>query len=692
MEQTLVSPAAAAFFGIPGYLLFSLIPLVGIGAFAYIIGKRLSPLLKGEPDPRINEVPERIVKFLKFGMLQWRQPRYLFAGVLHILLFAGFLVLSLGSISLVIIGIRDGFVLPGLGGRAGVVYSVFKDFAATIVLIVAITAAIRRGVFKPKRYDVPSRYGDKDHTGEAVLVLLLIAALVTCDMLFEGSRAAAQSQAGALHHLLVPVTGSWVAAQLFSSLSPTLLQKIHLGSYFLHEVVFFSFLCLLPFGKHFHVITSLPNVFLTKLSKGRIKPVRWGVTDDELDGLESLGVKKLEDFSWKHMLDFYSCVDCGRCSDNCPANAVGRPLSPRFISIKCRDYAFNRYPLFGDGGNQDERLIGTVLHEDEIWSCTTCGACEEECPVLIEYIDKIVDLRRGMVDEGMVPQSLQKPLGALEKRGNPWGKLEKKRADWTKEAEFAANYPVKVFDGQQQADTLYFVDSITSYDDRMQEIGRATARVLTAAGIDFGILGADERDSGNEVLRFGEETLYQTLKAHNMEVIKETGVRQIVTADPHAFNALKNDYQGLPPVEHISQTIMKSLSSGRIRFSAVEDPAKVYTFHDPCYLGRHNELYDDPRGVLDAIPGLRKVEMDRCRDRSFCCGGGGLMLFFEPEEEQRMGVLRVKMAQEAGANVIVTACPFCMVNIEDAIKVSGLEGTMEVIDLVELADRHLSVT
>lgn len=690
MDITLVSPANASFLGIPGYILFSLIPLAGMSAFAFILFKRLQPLLRGQCDPRLNDVPARISKFLKYGMLQWRQPRYMLAGVLHILLFAGFLVLSLGSISLVVTGIREGFVLPGLGGTGGAVYALFKDVAATVVLVVAVIAAIRRGVFRPKRYEVPARYGEKDHTGEAVLVLVLIAALVTCDMFYEGSRGVVQMQAAERHHYLLPGTGTWFASHLLNGVSMGLLQYVHLGSYLLHELIFFSFLCLLPFGKHFHVITSLPNVFLGKLKKGVIKPVKWGVADDELDNLESLGVKKFEDFTWKHMLDFYSCVDCGRCSDNCPANAAGRPLSPRFISIKCRDYAFKRYPLFGNAAVQDEPLIGTVLHEDEIWSCTTCGACEEECPVLIEYIDKIVDLRRGMVDAGMVPQSLQKPLSALEKRGNPWGKMEKKRGDWCKEAEFAAEYPVKVLDGQQQAGTLYFVDSITSYDDRMQKIGQATARVLSAAGIDFGILGANERDSGNEVLRFGEETLYQTLKAHNTQAIQESGVTQIITADPHAFNALKNDYKGLPPVEHISQTLLRSIKSGSIRFNAVEDASKVYVFHDPCYLGRHNEVYDDPREVLEAIPGLQTVEMDKCRDRSFCCGGGGLMLFYEPEEEQRMGVLRVKMAQETGASVIVTACPFCLVNIEDAIKVSGLESQMEVIDLVELADRHLA--
>jgi len=419
--------------------------------------------------------------------------------------------------------------------------------------------------------------------------------------------------------------------------------------------------------------------------------VRWGVPDDQLDQVKSFGVKTFEDFTWKHMLDFYSCADCGRCSDQCPANAVGRPLSPRFLTTKARDYSFRHYPMLGRSNN-GTALVGGIYSEDEIWSCTTCGACEAECPLLVEYIDKIVDLRRGMVDDGKVPQSLQKPLKSLESRGNPFGKMEKKRAEWAKANGFQQTCPVKILNGKESAETLYFVDSITSYDDRIQAIGRATAKILAQLGENFGILGAAEKDSGHEVRRFGEETLFMALRDHNTEAIRATGVRRIVTADPHAYNALKHDYRFVPEVEHISQTIARGVRAGRIQFNPVENPDNVYAYHDPCYLGRHNQVYDDPREVLDAIPGLQRVEMQRSRDRSFCCGGGGLALFYEPKEEQRMGVRRVRMAAEAGANVMVTACPFCMVNVEDAIKVAGMEGKMTAIDLAELAGQQIAAT
>ncbi len=690
VKEALTPPAGASLMGLPGWLFSVLIPVVGVAIFTYIMAKRIAPLILAAPDHRFDRLPERIVRVLKIWLAQWKQPRYMVAGVLHILIFAGFVILSIRSTSLVMIGISPDFALPGFGGLLGTVYNVFKDYAATMVLLACVIAAIRRGIFKPERYAVPEKYG-KDHTGEAVFVLCLIGLLMLSESYFEASAVAANLQQGICsHHLPAPLSLAWFMKKALLCTDIGTLQTTHVMAYYVHDLTFFFFLCFLPMGKHFHVITSIFNVFFMKLDKGTIKPVKWGIADDQLDDVESFGVKKFEDFTWKHLLDFYSCADCGRCSDQCPANAVGRPLSPRFISIKSRDYCFSHFPLQGDFVKR-EPLMGDIFEEDEIWSCTTCGACEEECPLTLEYVDKIVDLRRGLVDEGNVPQSLQKPLSALEKRGNPWGKMEKKRADWTKPLKKDHGIEVKMLDSGGQAETLYFLDSITSYDDRIQEIGRATARVLTAAGVDFGILGKLEKDSGHEVRRFGEEMLFQDLREQNTEAILESGVERIVTADPHALNAFLKDYKGLPPTEHISEVIARCITEGRIRLKPVETSDAVYVYHDPCYLGRHNDMYDIPRDVIDAIPEIRRVEMAKCRDRSFCCGGGGLMLFYEPVEETRMGNLRVEMAKEAGATVIVTACPFCMVNLEDAIKTSGLEGEMEAIDLVELIDRHLVI-
>ncbi|MFH2091965.1 MAG: (Fe-S)-binding protein [Pseudomonadota bacterium] len=683
---SIIGPASYKLFGVfPTAIVSFVLPIIGIGLFTYIMARRLAPLVRANPDDRFDRIWQRILNLVVVWLGQIRHPRYMLAGVLHIVIFAGFLTLSIRSTSLVIIGFSDGFVLPGLDGPLGSVYNFLKDYAATAVLIACIIAAIRRGIFTPKRYAVPEKYG-KDHTAEAVFVLGVISILMLSESLFEASELASLAKIGQ-EHFVAPLSLVWIFKAMLLPTSQGFLQGLHIVTYFIHDLAFFFFLCFLPMGKHFHVITSIFNVFFMRVTKGNIKPVKYGIADEQLDDLESFGVKTLEDFTWKHLLDFYTCADCGRCSDHCPANAVGRPLSPRFITIKARDLMFKNYPLSGKI-YKSKLLVEDIYTEDEIWSCTTCGACEQECPLGIEYIDKMVDLRRGMVDEGMVPQSLQKPLKALEKRGNPYGMMEKKRADWTLDEAFAASCSVKNLE-TEEANTLYFVDSITSYDDTMQQIARDTSVILNKAGVDFGILGKLEKDSGNEVLRFGEEMLFQDLKAQNTENIKETGVKQIVTSDPHAYNALKNDYKGLPPVQHITQVVAQKIKSGQLTLKPCELPDKIFVYHDPCYLGRHNEVYEDPRQAMDAINGLTRVELEKSRDRSFCCGGGGLMLFYEPEEDARMGVLRVNMAVEAGANVIVTACPFCFVNIQDAIKVAGVEDRMEVMDFTQLIKMHL---
>src|SRR5208283_1726700 len=462
--------------------------------------------------------------------------------------------------------------------RPGYFYDIVTDYAATIVFLCMVIAVIRRLVFRPARYAVPAKYG-KSHTGDAVFLLSLIALLMLADSLFAAAKVAAQSPQGG--ELLATFSLPWMLRNALASTPLPTLGRLYFGAYLIHELTFYFLLCYRPFGIQFHVETSLFNIYFAKLDREILKPVRWGVSDEHLDQVKSFGVKTFEDFTWKHILDFYSCADCGRGSDNCPANAVGRPLSPRFISIKARDYAFQHYPVIGralDGTALVGKDSGGIYSEDEIWSCTTCGACETECPLLVEYIDKIVDLRRGMIDDGNVPQSLQKPLKALESRGNPYGKMEKKKADWANAKDFQQTCRVKTLDHPNDADTLYFVDSITSYDDRMQSIGRATAKILNHVGENFGILGAAEKDSGHEVRRFGEETLFMALRDHNVEAIKASGVKRIVTSDPHAYNALKHDYKDkdVPPVEHISQLIAREVKAGKIRFNPVADENSVF--------------------------------------------------------------------------------------------------------------------
>ena len=416
-----------------------------------------------------------------------------------------------------------------------------------------------------------------------------------------------------------------------------------------------------------------------------MKPARWGV--EEIEELEALGVGRLEDFTWKHILDLCTCTECGRCSDNCPAHAVGRPLSPKLLTLKLREHAYERFPVFGWGNptpseETNHSIFEEVVDKEELWSCTTCGACEEECPVFIEYIDKIVDMRRHLIESGEGPKTFNQVLMHVEKTGNPFGKPAAKRADWLKERELDG---VKVLKEGDEVDVLYFVDGYGSYHPRVQEIAAALVKGLQLAGVDFGILGPRERDSGHQVRRIGEEGLFQVLVEENMETLKGVRFNKIVTTDPHAFNTLKKDYPADLEVYHYAPFMHSLIENGRLRPSKPLDRGEVYTYHDPCYLGRHNGIYDSPRRILRSLPGLTMVEMARCRDRSFCCGGGDVILWHEVEQEtMRMAEKRIRMAKDAGADVIVTACPFCLIHFEDAVKTVGLEKEMRVVDLMEL--------
>ena len=467
MLEATHSPEMAAFWLGPGSILFFIIHIVGIACFSFVVAKRLAPLLRGERDFRFDRPLTRAARTVQFWLGQWKQPRYKIAGTIHVFIFAGFILLFVRTFALLMFGLSDNFGVPGLSGRPAQAYDILTDYAATIVFLCMVIAAVRRLVFKPARYAVPARYG-KGHPADAIFLLALIAIMMVFDSFFTATHASFRAQEGFAAAPLAFLSLAWVFQHSLPAVPLQTLGSLRLGGCLLHEASFYFLMCYRPFGIQFHVITSIFNVFCAKLDRGTVKPVRWGVADEHLDQVQSLGVKKFEDFTWKHMLDFYSCSDCGRCSDNCPSNAVGRPLSPRFLTIKARDYSFEHYPVFGRWGNggpapggetlgetseaqsgrmaaspgvhgHDGRataLIGSIYSEDEIWSCTTCGACEEECPLLVEYMDKIVDLRRGMVDDGNVPQSLQKPLKAIESRGNPYGKMAKKRADWATAKEF----------------------------------------------------------------------------------------------------------------------------------------------------------------------------------------------------------------------------------------------------------------
>ncbi|MBC8392913.1 MAG: (Fe-S)-binding protein [Deltaproteobacteria bacterium] len=677
----IIHPATESYFGIPGYVFGWGLIITALSAFSYTMYKRYLLIRSGQPDPRLADIGKRLVDVFIYGIIQKRQPRYPAAGIIHILIFWGFIVLGLRSIDLVSQGLNLPFLQPIMKSGFGTFYSTLKDIFELVVLSACLCAVYRRWITKPKRYE-------GSHQGEAFLVLGLISFLMVTDMLYEGSalRVYGPGHLGA---------GWFPAARLgalvVAPFGAQSLQKIYPASYWLHVTAFFFFLNFLPLGKHFHIITALPNVFLRKREKGTLKPARWGV--DDLEELETCGVGIYEDFTWKHLLDFFTCTECGRCTDNCPANTSGRPLSPKLITINLRDYGYRKYrvfpftklkeqPLKSNDAADSPELLGDVVTTDEIWSCTTCGACEEECPVFIEYIDKIIDMRRHLIETSQNPHVFNKVLMNVETTGNPFGKPPEKRAEWIQDLE---DIPVKILDEGDAVDVLFYVDSYGAFDHQAQAVAAAIAKGLHLAGIDFGILGELEKDSGHQVRRMGEEGLFQFLVEENMETLSSIRFNRIITTDPHCFNTLKKDYPADFKVYHYAEFFAALAADGRLRPSKTVEYGNLYTFHDPCYLGRHNEIYDAPRQLLRSIPGLRLVEMERSKDRSFCCGGGDIILWHEIEQEEiRMAELRIKMALEIGADVIVTACPFCFTHFDDAVKTAGLENEMKVIDLMGL--------
>lgn len=668
----LIHPATETYFGITGYIFGWLILVIALALFFYIMYKRYLLMCSGQSDPRFSSVGKRILDLFTYGFIQKRQPRYLWTGILHMMIFWGFVILGLRSVDLVSQGLNLPLLRPLMGGGFGIFYNILKDIFELIVLVACIGAMLKRAIEKPERYEGSHRF-------EAYFVLCLISFLMITDMFYEGSAL-----------LLFESEKIWLPASQLAALllpgdAPRFLKFTHILTYWLHILTFFFFLNLLPLSKHFHIITALPNVYLRKLLKGSVKPARWGVED--IEELESLGVETFEDFTWKHILDFFTCTECGRCSDNCPANAVGRPLSPKMITIKVRDYGYRRFPIFKwrrEAGDikDDPPMVGGLIADDEIWSCTTCGACEEECPVFIEYIDKIIDMRRHLIETAQNPKTFNQILMFVEKTGNPFGKPAAKRAEWINSL---GEIPVKILKAGDAVDVLYFVDGYGSYDPRIQDIASSIVKGLHMAEIDFGILGPNEKDSGHQVRRMGEEGLFQLLVEENMEALNGIRFKRIITTDPHAFNTLKKDYPASFEVYHYLQLFLSLVETRRLKPAKHLKSRDVYTYHDPCYLGRHNEIYDEPRRLLNLLPGMNLIEMERSRDRSFCCGGGDTSLWHDIEqEEMRMAVKRVEMAREIGANIIVTACPFCLIHFEDAIKTGGFEDEMKVIDLMEL--------
>ncbi len=669
--------------GLIGHLIF-IAALVGTIALVAVRTRRLIDFLRlGAPDNRFDDVPGRLKTV---GLNVFLQRRLLYnpvAGTVHLLIFYGFIIITLGTIQMILSGLWEGFQLPAIGGDP--VYQVLLDVMCLLVLISCGVAVYRRVAIRTPRLS---------NTNDAFIILGLISLLMVSLMLSEafGIRANAISTAR-----WSPIGGG--LAMLFGGPSGDAATLLFGGFWWLHVLTIFAFAIYLPSSKHLHIVAAAPNTYFRQSGpKGALRPI------ENIEEAESFGVGRLEQFSWKHLLDLYSCTECGRCDRNCPALLSDKPLSPKELVQNLKHELFD----IGDAlvaakkAGQDGKalpgrrpLIGTVVADETLWSCTTCRWCVEACPVMIEHVPKIVEMRRNLVlEESRFPAEVIPVFNNLEKNGNPWQIGRGTRADWAKD--LGVRTMAEVAKNGESVEVLYFVGCMGSFDQRNKKVAVSVSRALQAAGVSFAILGKEEVCSGDPARRIGNEYLYQMLAQENVETLNTYGVRTVLTACAHCFNTIKNEYPqfgGNYEVVHHTQYLSELVSSGRLKLRG--DAASILgqgaangtvTYHDPCYMGRYNDVYDEPRSGLKSLPvvGGSLVEMERSGRRSFCCGGGGGRSFMEESHGKRISGVRLDQARATGAGTVAAGCPFCITMFEDGIKTKGLEGTMQVKDLSEL--------
>lgn len=658
----------ASFLGLAVYLTILILSLL---LFTYFIFKRFRVLLlsQKEPIPRFDKLISRFVSVLKFFIGQGRilDKRFIIAGVMHAFIFWGFLAVGVNTIHLFMSGIVPGSHLPFLapGEFFGDLYTGFRDLFEIIVVIMVAYALFRRLVLRPKRVTLSM---------EAVIVLVLIAILMITDFTLGGSK-----QAAGLQNEYSPM--SVVFGELFSNMETSSLILVYNFSWWIHVLALLLFLNLLPNSKHFHVITSLPNVFLRRFKYGALRHI-------DLEEAENFGVSQIEHSSWKDILDIYTCTECGRCQDVCPAFNTGKLLNPKQININMRNHLYEeKTPFLLQLAKQNgkeftgRKLIGEVVEEEMLWACTTCRACEEACPLFIDYVDRIVDMRRYLVlEEGKMATELTTTFKNLENQGNPWGMAATSRGDWAE----GLNVP----EITEDTEILYWIGCSGSFDDRNVKVTKSMIKILNSAGVNYGILGKRESCTGDPARRSGNEYLYQMLASQNIETLNNLKFKKIITQCPHCFNTLKNEYPQLGgnyEVVHHSEFIEQLIKGGKIKQKA--ETNREITFHDPCYLGRHNNIYDAPRAVLKGT-GVKLIEMEKSKNNSFCCGAGGAQMWKEEEKgDEAVRRERFKQVQKTGAQTLSTACPFCMTMMEDAKK--ELEGDVEVLDIAEIVSSRL---
>ncbi len=666
-------PTERLILGLSGRTVFGLLVLLAIAVFVYSMSRRVRVLLAGRPDNRFTRIGERILRTLEYAFAQKRMFRDFYAGFFHILIFGGFLVLTVRTIALVVEGLIPHFVL--LRGVPGNAYTLVKDVFEVLTLLGVALAVYRRAFARPKRLDL---------TWDAWLILFLIAFLMVTDLVAESARTAL---APGHATIWAPVVGA--LAGMMAGAAPATLQAIYEWSWWLHlgDLLFFG--NYLPYSKHFHIIVSIPNIFFMNLQPmGRLATV-------DLENTERFGASRVEDLTWKQMLDGYTCTECGRCRVVCPTALTGKPLDPKIFIGDVRDAVYEATPGIltetsgrgnGASGSARRDLIGGWISEDTIWACTMCGFCTTACPVfIIPAVDKIAEMRRYLVlEKAEFPKEVQNAFRGMETNGNPWNISSATRADWAKDLPVATMGEA----GDKEIEVLFWVGCAGSYEDRAKRVSKALVEILDAAGVSFAILGNEETCTGDSARRLGNEYLFQMLAQQNVETLNGYKVRKIVTNCPHCMNCLKNEYGdfgGHYEVVHGSQLVSDLIRAGRVKMGT-EIPESI-TFHDPCYLGRYNGVYDAPRDILRAIPGLRLTELPRSREKGLCCGAGGGRMWMEEKLGTRINQERMREIADTGASSVGVSCPFCMVMIGNAKDEIGV--ATQPFDVLELARRSM---
>lgn len=655
-------------------IIFLLVFIAVFEFFTYSVTNLIKYLkVAKKKDYRFDNIPTRIGRVLKIAFGQTKLLREPVAGTLHFLIFWGFVLFIFAVVETIIQGFYTPFTFSFLGPFYSAM-TLIQEIFAVLVIFSILVSLYRRFIQKVPRLNV-----DKHGKLDAAFILTLIM-IVCISMLGQNAALIAQHNFILQDYEIRPVS-AFLSNVFFKGPSETTLL-LYETFWWIHIMVIFAFLNYLPYSKHLHVLSSIPNVFFANLD-----PIRNTLKPIDLDGenAESFGVADIEQLSWKQILDGYSCTECGRCESVCPAHTVGKSLSPRKVIVDIRKRTIDKAPLIVDGKKEDEIFEKTLVHDYitdlELWECTTCMACVQECPVMIEHVDSIVDMRRDLVlTESQFPSNLNNVFKSLETNYTPWSFNASDRAAW------AEGMNIKTMAEDSNAEILFWVGCAGSFDDRYKKVSKAFSTIMQKAGIDFRILGTEEKCNGDTARRLGNEYLAQMLMKENIEVLNNYGVKKIVTACPHCFNSLKNEYPqfgGNFEVKHHTQFIDELISAGKIKLKDNPEKQKV-TYHDSCYLGRYNEVYDSPRKSLNSVSGLDIVEMSRNKSRGFCCGAGGGRMFLEDEEGGRINEERTREALDTKSDTIASACPFCMTMITDGVKHFDKSEEVAVKDIAEI--------